>query len=99
MILIDFGTSIKFQRDQKIREKQGTPYYVAPEILAGAYDEKADVWSVGVLLYILLTGVPPFNGKTYKEILKSIRKDKYDTDILKLYKISPEAQSLIKCML
>ena len=59
--VIDFGLS-QFISDQKLTTKVGTAYYVSPEILKGDYTEKCDIWSAGVILYIFLSGDPPFNG-------------------------------------
>ena len=61
--LIDFGTAQKFEPATKMTKVIGTPYYVAPEVLRGSYDEKCDVWGAGVIMFILLSGTPPFNGK------------------------------------
>ncbi len=55
----------------------GTAYYIAPEVLKGHYDEKCDIWSIGVILYILLSGEPPFPGSDDKEILKNVVMGKY----------------------
>ena len=60
--VIDFGTSQEFDPDKKMNQTYGTAYYIAPDVLIGDYNEKCDVWSIGVLLYILLTGRPPFDG-------------------------------------
>ncbi len=55
----------------------GTAYYISPEILKGNYDEKCDIWSIGVILYIILSGIPPFNGKNDEEIMKKVETGKY----------------------
>lgn len=65
--IIDFGTSIK-HNDQVLTNTHGTSYYIAPEVLLKKYNEKCDVWSIGVILYILLSGKPPFDGNTDNEI-------------------------------
>ena len=74
--VIDFGASSLTDPNQKLRDKFGTIYYIAPEVLKGSYDEKCDVWSLGVILYIMLSGEPPFNGHTDEEIIKAIKKGK-----------------------
>jgi len=60
--VIDFGTSQEFDPDQHMNQTFGTAYYIAPEVLKQKYDEKCDIWSIGVIMYILLTGRPPFDG-------------------------------------
>ncbi len=72
--LIDFGTSKKFQKGDIFDIPLGTVYYIAPEVIRRKYDEKADIWSIGIILYILLCGYPPFNGENDLEIYKSILK-------------------------
>jgi len=59
----------------------GTSYYIAPEVILSNYDEKCDLWSVGVILYLLLTGKPPFDGENDKEVIKKVRVGHYDLDV------------------
>lgn len=65
--LIDFGLSKRYGVDQrkdtvKLKTIVGTPFYVAPEVLGGNYDKSCDIWSLGIILYILLCGSTPFEG-------------------------------------
>ena len=78
--VIDFGTAETFKSRAKLREFVGTSYYMAPEVIAEKYTEKCDVWSCGVILYILLSGYPPFGGRDDRAILRSIVRGKYDFD-------------------
>lgn len=66
--IIDFGTSTMFEKGTKLKTTHGTSYYIAPEVLKKEYDDRCDVWSVGVILYILLSGKPPFDGDNDEEI-------------------------------
>eukprot|EP00928_Gymnodinium_smaydae_P095469 TRINITY_DN8222_c0_g1_i1.p1 TRINITY_DN8222_c0_g1~~TRINITY_DN8222_c0_g1_i1.p1 ORF type:complete len:399 (+),score=133.59 TRINITY_DN8222_c0_g1_i1:92-1198(+) len=72
--VIDFGLAKKKEEGKLMYTQAGTPYYVAPEVLSGkGYDEKCDVWSCGVICYILMSGYPPFYGDDDKKILKMVR--------------------------
>lgn len=65
--LIDFGLAKFYNNKQNntlMKTRIGTPYYMAPEVLEGAYDETCDMWSIGVITYCLLCGYPPFNAET-----------------------------------
>ncbi|GAB4824128.1 hypothetical protein N2152v2_011174 [Parachlorella kessleri] len=95
----DFGLSVFFKPGQYQSEVVGSAYYVAPEVLRKKYGPEADIWSCGIILYILLSGVPPFWGETEKEIFNSILKGELDFDSDPWPKISWEAKSCLKKML
>ena len=97
--LIDFGTCNYFTSESSLSLKVGTPYYIAPEVLKKNYTEKCDVWSCGVILYILLVGYPPFNGKTTDIILKKVMEGKYIMKNKEWDKISKDAKDLVNKLL
>ena len=78
--VIDFGTSCRVHPGLSFSTVTGTPYYIAPEILQGKYTEKCDIWSCGVILFILLCGSPPFPGRNDTEILGRVRQGVYTFD-------------------
>jgi calcium-dependent protein kinase len=65
-----------YDPENKLTEKLGTPYYIAPEVLKKSYGEKCDIWSIAVMTYVLLCGSPPFFGQTDQDIMKAVRKGK-----------------------
>lgn len=95
----DFSSARSFNSSKKLTKKVGTPYYIAPEVLKRNYNEKCDAWSIGVLLFILLSGKPPFWGDSDKEILLNVEKGVPDKRQEEWRHISPEAQSLCDMML
>lgn len=96
--IIDFGLATKFGEDQ-MHTVVGTPYYVAPDVLQGNYGKECDVWSLGVLLYVMLAGYPPFYGDSQHEIFKRIIRGQFDFDREEWSDVSAEARDLISSML
>ena len=76
--ICDFGTSLCFKRGEIQDKIVGSIYYIAPEVLKKKYNSKCDLWSCGVIMYILLTSVPPFGGSTNQAIIKKILCGEYD---------------------
>lgn len=76
--LTDFGLGVFFKPGERFRDLVGSPYYVAPEVLRKNYSHEADMWSLGVILYILLSGLPPFWGDTEEQIFKMVLRGHID---------------------
>ena len=93
--IIDFGTAKIFEHDKKLKSIVGSAYYIAPEVLNQDYNEKCDTWSVGVILYMFITGRAPFGGQSNKEIINAIKTQTLDINNEKLLKASPEVRDLI----
>ena len=97
--IIEFGTAKVFKKEKSEHLLIGSAYYIAPEVLSRNYTELCDLWSCGVIMYILLTGRPPFNGINEEEIMKKIKEGEYDMSRYPWGVISDDAKDLIKGLL
>ena len=97
--LIDFGCSKMFTTYKRnFEDTIGTLVYCSPEVLLNNYNEKCDIWSCGIIFYLLLTGNFPFFGKTENEIIEKILNPKLELNFPIFNNISEEAKDLIKKM-
>ena len=78
--IIDFGTATTFAVNQQFSEVVGSSFYISPEIVSNNYSKECDMWSCGIILFIMLSGYPPFDGKNNIEIFNKIRTGKYSFD-------------------
>ncbi|KAI4981307.1 hypothetical protein ZWY2020_021792 [Hordeum vulgare] len=98
--LADFGSAEWFGDGRPMSGLVGTPYYVAPEVVAGReYGEKVDVWSAGVVLYMMLSGAVPFYGATAPEIFEAVLRGNLRFPPRAFADVSPEAKDLMRRML
>lgn len=97
--LVSFYYSQVIRPNGTLRAKVGSPFYIAPEILAGQYTEECDLWSAGVLLYIMLGGSAPFTGRAKHEIFNSIQRGEYSFSSKCWSEISEKAKDLIRKLL
>ena len=97
--ICDFGTSKMFEKGAVQRKLVGSSYYIAPEVLKKHYNEKCDVWSCGVIMYILLSARPPFGGEDDNEIMERVAIGKYDLESPPFNKLSRNSIDLIKRLL
>lgn len=99
--LVDFGSAEVFgDGGRSMRGIVGTPYYVAPEVVAGReYNEKVDVWSAGVMMYVMLSGMVPFYGETAVEIFEKVVRGNVRFPTAVFRDVSPAAKDLMRRML
>ena len=97
--LIDFGFGVPAELGDRFKTKCGTPYYVSPQILSGKYGREADIWSCGIICFVLLTGYPPFYGADVAEVLAKVQLGRYEFVEMDWKHIDKEAQGLISAML
>ncbi|KAM3205936.1 calcium-dependent protein kinase 20-like [Capsicum annuum] len=96
---IDFGLSVFFRPGETFTDVVGSPYYVAPEVLRKRYGPECDIWSAGIIIYILLCGVPPFWDETEQGIFEQIVKGELDLVSEPWPAISESAKDLVRKML
>ena len=97
--IIDFGTAKIFDKNKKEIAIVGSSYYIAPEVLSKKYSKECDMWSAGVILYMFITGHPPFDGATDRLVMESVKKGKFPQNDEKWNNSSPQVRDLIKKLL
>ena len=97
--ICDFGLSQHYHHGEHMHSTLGTPYYIAPEVLRGDYDEKCDLWSVGVICFMLLSGTPPFPGHNNKEIMEAVKRGEYNFDPSRWKHVRQPAMDFISALL
>ncbi|KAG2708580.1 hypothetical protein I3760_05G200500 [Carya illinoinensis] len=99
MKVIDFGLSDFIRPDQRLNDIVGSAYYVAPEVLHRSYNVEADLWSIGVITYILLCGSRPFWARTESGIFRSVLRADPNFDDSPWPAVSPKAKDFVKRLL
>merc|ERR1712217_92546 len=94
--ITDFGISCNIEPGQLLCDRVGTPHFMAPEVIKGRYTEACDVWSCGVMLFIFLSGSPPFNGRKREEIFASIERGNFQFNTNAWRKVTAEAKDLVR---
>lgn len=97
---IDFGLAKQTAKaNQKLHTVAGTPYFISPEVLNGNYGKECDIWSLGVVLFLMITGKYPFDGNSRAEVFGKIQKGQFAFPESLQRKVTPECLDLVKRML
>ncbi|XP_072988770.1 CDPK-related kinase 3-like [Typha latifolia] len=99
MKVIDFGLSDFIRPDERLNDIVGSAYYVAPEVLHRSYSTEADIWSIGVITYILLCGSRPFWARTESGIFRAVLRADPNFDDSPWPAISSEAKDFVRRLL
>lgn len=99
IVLIDFGFATQIVPGKALTTRMGTPYYCSPEIMNASYDYRADYWSLGIMMHILLVGRPPFFSEDLNALAEKVRTKKLDFESSKWEAISSEAKDLLNRLL
>ena len=98
--IADFGFACLFDPEQGLTTVLGSPLYMAPEIIKGeVYNEKVDIWSIGVITYMILSGRNPFPGSNKQQVKQLICSTSVDLEKPVFRNISSEAKDFIRCAL
>jgi len=97
--ITDLKSALRLKPGKKFKKHMGTPYYMAPEVIKGSYDLKCDIWSCGVLLYVMLSGYAPFNSTIRSDILLKVKQGTFTFPEKDWSSISNSAKELITSML
>lgn len=97
--LIDFGLSQKFAKHEHLRDAVGTVYTMAPELILGDYDSKADIWSVGVISFMLLSSSMPFYAGHRSHLIKKILAGHYKFGSSRWKNVTEYAKQFIRALL
>ena len=94
--IIDFGLATYIEPMERLKDSVGSAYYKPPEVIKENYGAKCDIWSVGVICFILLGGYAPFDGDDDDEITDMIVEGEYDFDDPAWYTVSEDAKDFIE---
>lgn len=101
IVLIDFGMSHRYRggNQHSLRDRVGTSYYIAPEVLEGNYSAVCDMWSLGVIAFMMLSGHAPFGGSTDHEIMRNVARGAYDMHKAPWRSVSEQCKTFVRGLL